>query len=380
MHWLFLLYKNKNLTLRVKPLEQKHLNLYTSTLLNNYIIKYATTLDTTFIQEAYRIASDSINEDYSEALKSSLAFAYYHRGNVTKALEILGELAYISQNYQGKFNYIMGLWALEQGNPDLASSYFTYSDTYVYKDAKFYNAIALSEAGRKSEALIIWDTVANGRDEAKKEIAVRMKRMLNLQPAEVLSFNDAEKYQFCRYNIGLNDSVIFNRILNSFESADYKAQAILDYSKKNYEADHLVPAIRYYNRLAGLELSNKKLYDDIRHAELLMLAYRGELRSLASQINKDVTFDNSRSLEKLLYTALIAASSGDSTLAEKNFKILATYNPYFEEGIIAAANFYRHQSKDRLKPYSILAEAIQINNNSIRLLKAYIAEASTTRI
>ena len=309
-------------------------------------------------------------------MKSSLAFAYYHRGNVTKALEILGELAYISQNYQGKFNYIMGLWALEQGNPDLASTYFTFSDTYVYKDAKFYNAIALSEAGRKSDALIVWDTVANGRDEAKKEIAVRMKRMLNLQPAEVLSLNDAEKYQYCRYNIGLNDSIIFNRILNTFESADYKAQAILDYSKKNYEADHLAPAIRYYNRLAGLELSNKKLYDDIRHAELLMLAYRGELRSLASQINKDITFDNSRSLEKLLYTALIAESSGDSTLAEKNFKILGTYNPYFEEGIIAAANFYRHQSKDRLKPYSILAEAIQINNNSIRLLKAYVAEAS----
>jgi hypothetical protein len=107
-----------------------------------------------------------------------------------------------------------------------------------------------------------------------------------------------------------------------------------------------------------------------------MLAYRSELQLLANQINKDITFDNSRSLEKLLYTALIAESSGDSTVAEKSFKILGTYNPYFEEGIIAAANFYRHQSDDRLKPYTILAEAIQVNNNSIRLLKAYVAEAS----
>ena len=74
----------------------------------------------------------------------------------------------------------------------------------------------------------------------------------------------------------------------------------------------------------------------------------------------------------MFYTALIAASSGDSVLAEKNFKILATYNPYFEEGIIAAANFYRNQSKDQLKPYTILAEALQINGNSIRLLKAYV--------
>lgn len=360
----------------VQPLDQKHLNLYTATLLNNYIIKYATTLDTAFIQEAYRIASDSLNTDYSEALKSSLAFAYYHRGNVAKALEILAEMAYISQQYPGKFNYIMGLWALEQGNPELASSYFTYSDTHTYKDAKFYNAIALSEAGRKSEALIIWDTVANGKDAAKKEIAFQMKKVLTLTPTEVLELNDAEKYQFCRYSIGLKDSVLFNRVINTFEKADYKAQALLDFSKKYYEADLLPPAIRYYNRIAGLELSSKKLYEDVRHAELLMLAYRGELRLLANQINKNITFDDSHYLDKILYTALLGESSGDTTAAEKNFKILSAYNPYFEEGIIASANFYRNQNKDRLKPYSILAEALQINANSIRLLKAYQAEAS----
>ncbi len=360
----------------VKPLDKKQLNLYTATLLNNYIIKYATTLDTTFIKQAYEIASDSLNQDYSEALKSSLAFAYYHRGNVTKALEILGELAYISQSYQGKFNYIMGLWALEQGNPLLASSYFTYSDTYTYKDAKFYNAIALSEARRKAEALVTWDTVANGRDDAQKEIAMRMKRILTLQSADVISLSDAEKYQYCRYNIGLSDSLLFNRILNTFESADYKAQAILDYSRKYYEADLLTPAIRYYNRIAGLELTNKKLYEDVRHAELLMLAYRGELNLLANQINKDIGFDDSRLLEKALYTALIAASSGDSVLAQRNFKILASYNPYFEEGVIAAANYYRDHDNDRLRPYNILAEAIQVNANSIRLLKAYVAEAT----
>lgn len=363
-------------TTPVEPLREKQLNLYSATLLNNYIVKYATTLDTTFVNEAYKIASDSLNEDYSEALKSSLAFAFYHRGNVAKALEILAELAYISQSYQGKFNYIMGLWALEQNNPELAATYFSYSDTHAYKDAKFYNAIALSEAGRKDEALIMWDTVAQGRDEAKKEIAARMKKILTMDIQQVLSLSDAEKYQFCRYNIGLRDSSFFNRVVNTMESADYKAQAILDISKKYYEADLLVPAIRFYNRIAGLELSNKKLYDDVRHAELLMLAYRKEVRSLTSQINKDITFDNTRSLDKMLYTALVAVASGDTTLAEKNYKVLATYNPYFEEGIIASADFYRMQGTDNLKPYTILAEALQINANSIRLLKAYIAEAA----
>jgi hypothetical protein len=367
--------QNQKFTTPVNPLDQKQLNLYTATLLNNYIIKYATSLDTVFIKKAYALASDSVNEGFSEALKSSLAFAYYHHGNVTKALEILGELAYISQSYQGKFNYIMGLWALEQGNAELASSYFSYSDTHTYKDAKFYNAIALTEAGKRSSALALWDSVANGRDEAQKEIAARMKRILALQPSEVMTANDAEKYQYCRYNIKLADSILFNRISNSFESADYKAQALLDFSRKFFEADLMTPAIRFYNRIAGLELSNKKLYDDVRHAELTMLAYRRELAQLNTQMNKDVTFDDTRFLEKTLYTALMAESTGDSTTAERNYKILSHYNPYFEEGIIAAANFYRKKGRERLKPYNILAEAIQVNANSIRLSKAYIDEA-----
>jgi hypothetical protein len=77
-----------------------------------------------------------------------------------------------------------------------------------------------------------------------------------------------------------------------------------------------------------------------------------------------------------LYTALIAESSGDTTLARKNYEILGTYNPYFEEGLIASSNFFRNDNTGGLKSYTILAEAIQINANSIRLLKAYTLEAT----
>jgi hypothetical protein len=149
----------------------------------------------------------------------------------------------------------------------------------------------------------------------------------------------------------------------------------MDISRKYFETDNLAPAIRFYNRIAGLELTDKNLYDQVRHFELLMLAYRREVRLLATQINKDITFDASRSLEKMLYTALVSEMSGDTVTAKKNFDILATYNPYFEEGIIAAANFFRSRNENSMEPYNILAEAIQVNANSIRLLKAYIAEA-----
>ncbi|HEY3402549.1 MAG TPA: hypothetical protein VGK59_04120 [Ohtaekwangia sp.] len=366
---------NQPASFTTSPLAAQKLDLYQATLLNNYLIKNAKKVDTLFTAEASRIASDPVNEDYSIALKSSLAFAYYHQGYVAKALEVLAELVYISQSHQGKYNYIMGLWALEQGNPDLASSYFTYAQTYDYKQAKFYNAIALTEGRRLDEARQAWDVVLAGEDEGEREIATRLKQILSVSAPEVMGMSDGEKYQFCRYRIGLQDSTVFNRLINSFESADYKAQALLDISRRYYEVDEIIPAIKFFSRIAGLRLTDKRLYQDVQHFELIMLASRKELPTLTSQMNKGVTFDKPHHLEKLWYDALLAESTGDTLTAEKNYTILGKYNPYFEEGVLAAADFFREKEPNSLKSYSILAEAIQVNKSSIRLLRAYIAEA-----
>ena len=368
--------QGQELKTTVLPLKEKHLNLYSATLLNNYAIKYATKLDTAFLSEAYAIASDSMNGDFSEALKSSLAFGYYHQGNISRALQILAELVYVSQDYKGKFNYIMGLWALEQGNPELASTYFTFADTYDYKEARFYNAIALSEAGQNAQASQAWDSVLVRQKGDLQAIALQMKRILSIAPTAALSMNDAEKYQYCRYRIGIRDSLTANMLLNRFEDPNYKAQAILDISRKYYDAGMPVPAIVYFNRIAGLELTDKRLYEDIRHFELLMLADKRDMAGLARQINNGIEFDSNRTLEKQYYTALIAEANGDTLLASKNYKLLSAYNPYLEEGIIAAADYFRRHDKNKLRAYNILAEAIQINSNSIRLLRAYVAEAS----
>jgi hypothetical protein len=358
------------------PLAEKRLDLYSATLLNNYVIKYATTLDTTFLSTAYAIASDSLNDDFSEALKSSIAFGFYHRGNISRALQILAELVYITQDYKGKYNYIMGLWALEQGNAELASSYFTFADTYDYKEARFYNAIALSETGRIDEASQAWDSVIVHQKGELQVIALQMKKILSMPANAAASLNDGEKYQYCRYRIGLRDSASLNLLLNNFSDPNYKAQAILDASKRYYYAGLIYPAIRYFNRIAGLQLTAKGLYEEIRHFELLMLASQRDFEGLIRQINNNITFDSNRSLYKILYTALTAEASNDTTLAKKNYEILAAYNPYLEEAIIASADFFRRHDKNKLKAYSILAEAIQINSNSIKLLRAYVAEAT----
>lgn len=360
----------------IDPLSEKTLNLYSATLLNNYSIHNAKSVDTAFVRAVHNIAIDSNNYAFSESLKATLAHAYYHQGNVTKALEVLAELAYITHDYRGKYNYIMGLWALDQGNPEIASSYFMHAETADYKDSRFYNAIALTEAGRVADASAAWDSIARKGDPNEKEIAARMRKILAVSAGQAMQLNDAEKYQYCRYKVGLSDTTFFSRISNTFSSADYKAQALLDMAGKQFKAGHLVIAIKYLNRISGLELTNENLYNEVRFAELMMLAWRKELNLLAAQINKGVEFGPGHELEKMWYTALISEASGDTATARKNYKLLGTWNPYFEEGVIAAANFFRKDDPANLDAYNILVEAIQVNYNSYRLLSAYAEEAT----
>lgn len=359
----------------VDPLEYKKLNLQTATLLNNYIIHNAKQIDSVFINEAYRIASDPDNAAFSEALKASLAFGFYHQGNISRAMEVLGEQVLLSQSYQGKFNYIMGLWAMEQGNPERASTFFSYADTHDFKDARFYNAIALTEAGLVRRAIAAWDTVLVYGEAAEKQIATRIKRILTLSPADANGLGDAERYQFCRYRINTGDSLLFNRLSDQFQDPNYKAQALLDMSRKYFEAGQIIPAIRYYQRIGGLRLTDRRLYEETRHFELRMLASRGEVYQLANQINDGIEFTSDRNLEKMFYTALISEANGDTLTASQNYRILATYNPYFEEAVIAAYRYFRKTEDKNLYPYTILAEAIQVNPTSLPLLYAYREEA-----
>jgi hypothetical protein len=364
------------ISLTTDPIAHNQLDLYSATYLNNYIIHHAKDLDSAFVRKAYRIATDTLNGPFSEALRASMAYAYYHQGQVFKALEILGELAYITQEYGGKFNYTMGLWALEQNAPELAATYFAYADEANYKEGKFYNAIALTESRQINQALMAWDSVAAQNDIASQQFAEQLIRVLNLNLEQALKLSDSEKYQFCRYKVRLSDSTSFNRILESFQNVNYKAQVLLDRTNTLLKADQLVAAIRIFNRISGLELTDKKLYESIGFTELRMLAARKEVRTLAQQINKGIKFDQARQLDKVLYTALLNASGGNIKDATVQFEYLSKANPFFEEAILASADFFRTTDSKSGKPYDILVNSIYVNPKSIRLLKAYAEEAA----
>jgi hypothetical protein len=361
---------------KVDPLKEKKLNLYTATLLNNYMLHHAHSLDSSFAAKADSIISDSVNVDFSESLRASLAVAYYHQGNVARAFELLSELIAFSAEDQGKYNYIKGLWALEQKHPESAVVFFADAIFYKFKKAKLYHAISLTEAGLINEAVAAWDQLAESGDEAEKYIASSIRRVLTLPVTNVAALPDHEKYQYFRYRLNANDTTLFNSLVGGFTNPNYKAQALLDMSQKLFNAAYIIPAVKYFNRISGLKITNKKLYDDARFFELEMLASRKEVHQLIRQINKGLEFNTARTLEKTLYAAMVNEMSGDTAAASRNYLIAGTSNPYYDNGVIAAANFFSQRDSTSFQAYDILANAVQLNGESVRLLGAYAKEAA----
>src|SRR5690606_29832146 len=158
-------------------------------------------------------------------------------------------------------------WALEQGNPERAASFFDYAVMQNYKKAKLYKAIALTEDGQLPEARIAWDTVLNNATEGEAVIAGEIKRIIDTPAAQAIDLPDPLKYQFCRYKLNVYDTVMFDRIVPTFENNDYKASALLDMARRQFDWSELNKAKRYFNQVGGLELTDERLYNEIQHFE-----------------------------------------------------------------------------------------------------------------
>lgn len=342
-----------------------------SILTNQFINKLFKT-DTIDAEILNYYAQYKTNYGVREGLEYLYCIHKYKNQNINTAFRKLNWMANTSEKISAKYFDDIGLWALEQNAPDVASQYFAWSLDRGYSEAQFHLAIALTES-LNPEALSMWKSIYETGKNEYKDIAEKMIQILTASVTDLTK--DYEKYLFSKYRLNYGDTLIFNDLISSIEDPNYKAKGILDMCQKLWNRDLQQSTLNTYDKIAGLELTDKNLFDDIQFFELNMLAYNGQIRDLAKKINQGVEFDISRSIEKALYTGLIAHASNDSTLAKKQFEYIGARNPFYEESVIATANYY-HDAGEPFKAYELLLSAMEINPNSIKLLKAYVYQCA----
>ena len=351
------------------------LNLFSASLINNYILNNLGYLDSLFINKVNRLAHRPINSDYSEGLLAATAMALYADGQVGKAFSLLEEVAIFSQS-QGKYNNTLALWALEQENPLSAITFLNYALRQDYDEANITLAIALSLAGRTGEAITTWDSLKRSPDSTLRPVAQQMINALAAPSSLVGQLSDNEKYLYCLYRIRPPDTLQFNQVINQMNNEDIKARAILDMGKKYFEMDENTSAAKIFQKINGMKIRDKDLHQQIAGFEMELLAATGDFNALEKKLKANrALFTSAWKNQQLFYQTLLYEQSGNHQQAANGYRWLSTSNPFHEEAIIAAAQYIKaHQSS--LDGYSLLTEALHLNPYSPKLLKAYALAAA----
>ena len=181
-----------------------------------------------------------------------------------------------------------------------------------------------------------------------------------------------------RYRAFTDDIPLCRALISGISDMNYRGQAYLDLSKKLWNLDRSEEAISVFQELAKLKITDKGLYEEAQWHELKMLAFNKKVRQLAEKINQGVSFDHDKIIEKHFYTGLLMEASGDTATARQHYDLIAYMNPFFEESVIHCAEFM--SLRDRFEAYNILLSALEINPNSIKLLKAYIMQCARVEL
>lgn len=350
------------------------LNIATATLLHNYLIARIGKHDSAFLTQVLQIASDSVNEDYSEALKAALAYAYYYQLQPARALDLLSEISFTSQSYESRYQYLAGLWTLEQQAPEQAVHHFERAADTGYKEASLYLAVAQAESGFQEEALQTARSLMQHADSTVREIGSRLAQVLTIQPGQLSS--DEDRLLYCRYRVKADETGLFDQILKQFTNPNYQALALLDMSSRQLRAGNTTRAATYFQRISTPSVTDDAVLQKIRQHNLLLAAVTGNADELKAGLTSDLIFTGFERQRLMLYSAILAEHEGNATEAGKMYLKLCQDNPFFEEGVLEAARFLSAQQDDQMTAYQLLAEAIHRNRYSYRLLRAYADVAS----
>ncbi|NOS56639.1 MAG: hypothetical protein HOP37_10345 [Cyclobacteriaceae bacterium] len=347
------------------------LNVRMATVISNQLTNQLEKLDTAALRNYVLIAKKPINSNFKEYVLQAAAHAYYEHGMVTEALELTRELAYSTD--QGKYFYLIGIWLLEQKNPTTAALYFKAAEEKNMYGADFMQALAWTEADSLDVALSLWDSLLTSGDSSRRNQSLRYKKVMEVKNNEALQQDDEFIYEYSKIRVPLSDSLQFSQLIQNMTDVDLKTRAILERSKRWYKLDEPNRAISYLSMLKGVKLTDKALADEITIFNMMLAVETSNWSYLQKKMTGELPADYR--IEKIYWRAVLAEREGRIKEAIRDFDYLRTANFQFEEPMLASARFFKKNSKDKLKSYSILVNGLLAKPNSVKLLKEYVLQA-----
>lgn len=354
-------------------------NMLNAALLNNALVNNLIPYSPSAYQSVSQIIDSTHNSVASEELNYALALYELRNEQITNSLMRLQKLSALGSDKQARYFELLGLIFLEKKAYSKAEEYFLLANEFRNPGQKtFYTQLALaqSEGGFLTDAIQTWELAKeeNKEDSVKAIVMVQVLSSI-LNNSDSIINNDINNYLKARYQRLWVDEFAVKKSFDRIRDASLKNELALELASYYFGIGNKPASKLFYDQINLKDPSITKAGANLLLEQLLKLnirlAYGGLVSDIDTQINNLIEAGFSFSKEERLEALFFNTNKEELTKMDANK--LATQNPFFTEGVVWAAQFYKNS--DDYTSYTILQEALNHNPDSRVLLEAYILEA-----
>ncbi|WP_156109309.1 tetratricopeptide repeat protein [Hymenobacter sp. APR13] len=330
--------------------------------------------DTSYLPVLTQLVQRPSNADYFEQLTFLRGLTQHYGGQPIPARTTLAPLLAGNTPSAAYYQNLQALWLLEQRTYGSAATSFADASRNGYPEAQLNRAYALALNQQPDSARAATAAVLATPDTALHRPARQLQQVLALsypQPyAAAPAAVQAQYLALLGYTLPPADLLAAAERL---PEGQLRETALLAQLPRALQADQLAAAAQAVARFApapAQQTPEASTWNVVRGDLLLRQQNTAGLRQLVTNGH----FTPAHQPYRLAYQAALADQSGQTRQATQLYRRLLREAPFVEPGVLAAAAFYDRQ-KDYLGAYGALQAALEVNPESVPLLKAYALAA-----
>ena len=286
-----------------------------------------------------------------EPLTFLKAFYEFYNGNPKVAQEHMATLGGGTSFHSGYYNNLLGLWLMIHKNYELANKYLTIADKYNFQGGKFNHAFVETTLGSP----IV--------DSLWSEMGIAGKPYLN-----AIHNSDSITDFMKLYMTSLGNWETYEEYINSSTNKEVIILMKLERLKYFLQKENLKEATDLYSELVNLENPSLTYSLPLIEAKIALLS-----KDFTKAINilDQSSFPIEMKAEELYIKTKALEGLNKDNDTRKQYELLVNKFPFYEEGIIAYAN-YLNKKGNNTKAYEIVVQGVKALNKSIKLNKMYV--------
>ena len=294
----------------------------------------------------------------------------YFNHQVTESFRLLYELGEMSVLNDEYFS-MLGILALDLNSPRLAIDYFERTSTQINDKYRLNLAIAYLESGMLGQAEEAFQSLRNSEDASVSAVSREYLSLYDLySDADLDSIDDEKKYLVYHYMLNKQDTSRVADLLASIRNTAIKDLIRLEQAWDMIRVSKFQSAFKHFSAIEATQLipELKVDYGKIKY----LMAVNGLIDSREIPETGQLKSDHPLFLYDQLLYSQINADKQDSLNLDSVFNKLATWDPFFEEGVMAATEYFKNERKQANYSYNLLVNALSVNSYSIPLNKYFI--------